>query len=138
MFGWLKLLYKNFTKLNLLVQILVVIIGIWIGNNLVNLLLYSYYSNVYLENFGNPKKFTYYYMEECGHCKKFSPIWDIFVRDYNGPLKLEKIERNNAGDDLEKYKIKGFPTILLIDDKGNKKEFNGDRTLEGLKNFISN
>ena len=27
-----------------------------------------------------------------------------------------KIERNNAGDDLEKYKIKGFPTILLIDD----------------------
>ena len=38
---------------------------------------------------------------------------------------------------LKKYQIQGFPTILLLDGQGNKKEFQGDRTVQGLESFIN-
>ena len=77
-------------------------------------------------------------MNGCGHCKTFSPVWDEFTSNYNGDLKLNKYETNEAGSMIEKYKIQGFPTVLLIDEKGNKKEFEGDRTIQGLEFFVSN
>ena len=34
---------------------------------------------------------------------------------------------NDAASDVEKYNIKGFPTVLLIDDQGETKEYDGPR-----------
>lgn len=90
-----------------------------------------------IENFGNPASCTYYYMNNCGHCKRFSPEWDNFVQSYTGPVKIKKIEMSEAGDDLEKYGIKGFPTILFLDEAGNPQIYEGARTLEGLTTFIT-
>ena len=88
------------------------------------------------ENFGNPATLTYYYMENCGHCKRFAPEWDTFVQNYTGPVKLRKVEMNEAGGDLEKYNINGFPTILAVDENGDKKDYDGPRTSEGLTKFL--
>jgi len=88
------------------------------------------------ENFGNPASCTYYYMEQCGHCKRFSPEWDNFVQSYTGPVTLRKVEMNAAGDDLEKYNIRGFPTILIVDDNGESKDYDGPRTSEALTKFL--
>jgi len=90
-----------------------------------------------MENFGNPSTCTYYYMEQCGHCKRFSPEWDNFVQSYTGPVVLRKVEMSEAGDDLEKYNIRGFPTILIIDDNGESKDYDGPRTSEALTKFLS-
>ena len=76
-------------------------------------------------------------MNGCGHCKKFTPEWEKFVQGYNGNLKLRKVERAEAGDELDKYQIQGFPTILLLDGKGGKKEFDGDRSVAGLEQFVN-
>jgi len=89
------------------------------------------------ENFGNPTTLTYYYMENCGHCKRFNPEWDTFVQNYTGPVKLRKVEMNEAGGDLEKYNISGFPTILAVDENGDKKDYDGPRTSEGLTKFLN-
>ena len=90
----------------------------------------------FYENFGNPASCTYYYMEQCGHCKRFSPEWDNFVQSYTGPVTLRKVEMNEAGDDLEKYNIRGFPTILIVDDNGESKDYDGPRTSEALTKFL--
>ena len=71
-----------------------------------------------------------------GHCKKFSPTWDQFSSKYNGPVELKKMERAEAGNLLEKYEVQGFPTVILVDDKGEKKEFNDDRTVSALESFV--
>ena len=89
-----------------------------------------------MENFGNPATLTYYYMENCGHCKRFAPEWDTFVQNYTGQVKLRKVEMNEAGGDLEKYNINGFPTILAVDENGDKKDYDGPRTSEGLTKFL--
>lgn len=136
MLGWLKILRKKFTKLNPMVQIalgLIIVVGV---RYLIQLLQYQYYSSS-LENFSNPKKLVYFHMDGCGHCKKFTPEWDKFASSYDGPLEIKKVERKEAGDDLEKYKIQGFPSILLIDGQDNTKEFDGDRTSSGLEKFVS-
>ena len=136
MLGWLKILKKKFNKLNSVVQIVIAILIILAVRYLVQLLQYHYYS-ASLENFSNPKKLVYFHMDTCGHCKRFNPEWDKFAANYDGPLEIKKVERKEAGGDLEKYKIQGFPSILLIDGEDNTKEFEGDRTASGLEKFVS-
>jgi thioredoxin-like negative regulator of GroEL len=77
-------------------------------------------------------------MNNCGYCDKFTPEWDKFVAGYSGPVVLQKKERQEAGDELNKYNVEGFPTVILCDENGEYKEFNGDRTSDGLNQFIAN
>jgi thiol-disulfide isomerase/thioredoxin len=75
-------------------------------------------------------------MDGCPHCDSFSPIWDEFKQD--SPIATHKIESKDAGAMMEKYKISGFPTILLLDENNNKlKELDGERTIDGLTAMIS-
>ena len=114
---------------------------------IVALLIIFYYFNKYVltnmnsenfENFENDrtKKLVYFYMDGCPHCDSFSPIWDEFKQD--APLATHKIESKDAGEMMEKYKISGFPTIILLDENNNKlKELDGERTIDGLTAMIS-
>jgi len=137
MLGWIKILTKKFNKLPSIGQFAIAIIIMLIIRYLLHLVIYSNYLSSYLENFGNPKELVYFHMNGCGHCKRFTPIWDEFSGKYNGEIKLKKLERNEAGDMLDKYEIQGFPTILLLDEQGNKKVFEGDRSVSGLESFIA-
>lgn len=137
MLGWIKILTKKFNKLPSIGQFAIAIIIMLIIRYLLHLVIYSNYLSSYLENFGNPKELVYFHMNGCGHCKRFTPIWDEFSGKYNGEIKLKKLERNEAGDMLNKYEIQGFPTILLLDEQGNKKVFEGDRSVSGLESFIA-
>tara|TARA_B100000902_G_C27309253_1_gene917371 strand:+ start:3033 stop:3389 length:357 start_codon:yes stop_codon:yes gene_type:complete len=91
----------------------------------------------YLEGLENPTNAIYFHMNGCGHCKNFSPIWEEFTSNYKGPVKLQKMERVEAGDDLlKKYGVGGFPTVVKVDANGKYETFNGERTIDGLKKFI--
>jgi len=125
-------LLNRWNKSNYILKILC-IISVYIIIRIIFMFMYSSKT----ENFGNPASCTYYYMNNCGHCKRFSPEWDDFVQSYNGPVRLKKIEMNDAGSDLEKYNIQGFPTILFLDEEGNSKFYEGPRTSDGLNKFIS-
>ena len=138
MLGWVKVLKKKFEKLSSPVQLIVAALIIYVYWLLFKLVSYSIFNAGYLENFGNPKTMYYFHMNGCGHCKKFSPTWDQFVAKYRGSVQLKKMERAEAGNLLEKYEVQGFPTIILVDDKGQKKEFNDDRTVSALESFVQN
>ena len=109
------------------------------------LIVVFYYFNKYvltnmnIENFENDgkKKVVYFYMNGCPHCDSFSPIWDEFKQ--TSKLPTHKIESADAGEMMSKYKISGFPTIILLDENNNKlKELEGPRTIAGLNAMISN
>ena len=86
-----------------------------------------------------PAKVVYFYMDGCHACKDFDETWNNFNNSYNGELTIEKIERKDAGDDvLDKHKVKGFPTVLLVDTNNNKiKEFTNHRTVDNLMDFAN-
>ena len=105
----------------------------------VGVIYYIFFRNTsIMENFGNPTSCTYYYMTNCGHCKTFTPEWDKFVQNYTGKIVFKKVEMNQAGKDIEKYNIKGFPTVLIMDEAGETKEYDGPRTSDGLKKYFEN
>lgn len=96
--------------------------------------------NLNIENFenDNSKKLVYFYMDGCGHCNNFTPIWDEFCNSNTSSITTHKIERSNAPDKLEKYNINGYPTVLLLSENNDKiKEFNEERTVKGLQSFVN-
>jgi len=103
-------------------------------------MLYLFKINFGIENFENEKskKLVYFYMKGCGHCEKFSPIWDEFSNNNKSSIKTYKLERTLAGDKINKYDVKGFPTILLLGENNEKiKEYDGDRTVDSLTQFVN-
>tara|TARA_X000000368_G_scaffold224144_1_gene176927 strand:- start:353 stop:775 length:423 start_codon:yes stop_codon:yes gene_type:complete len=138
MLGWIKICKKKFKKMSPIAQFIIAIILVVVLRKLLHLIIYSNYLTRYLENFGNPKSITYFYMNGCGHCEKFTPTWDSFTNQYKGPLTLKKMERKEAGENtLKKYNVQGFPTVIMIDENGNGKPFNGDRTISALEKFAN-
>tara|TARA_B100000902_G_C26757687_1_gene644046 strand:- start:116 stop:526 length:411 start_codon:yes stop_codon:yes gene_type:complete len=133
----IKQIIKKCSKNSMIVKLIAGLIFIAVIKCCIDIYIYSNKPKPF-EEFSNPKELIYFYMDGCGHCKTFTPTWDEFTNSYKGNLKLNKYERKQAGDMIDKFQIQGFPTILLIDEQGNKKEFNGDRTVKGLEQFVNN
>ena len=84
----------------------------------------------------------YFYTEWCPHCKTSSPIWDKFKEEVDGKFFKDKmvkcIEVDCEKDTLtaDKYDIKGYPTIKLVND--NKViEYDAKAHLETLHQFLN-
>ena len=81
----------------------------------------------------------------CGHCKKFMPQWDEMSKEINDSqsgFKLIKVECGDASNNkkhaeiMKKYSIQGYPTILSFDESGNHSEYEGDRSKDGITQFL--
>ena len=116
-------------------SLLVIILFVFLGGFCLNWLMGGSLLNNYEGNANMGNKLTYYYMNGCGHCNNFNPIWDEFTNNYQGPpeITFEKIESSNAPSN-----ITGFPTVVLTKADGSTSEFNAERTVGELQNFISN
>ena len=82
---------------------------------------------------------VYCYMNGCGHCKDFNPIWDQFM---NGSklqtLNYAKVEASEDSGFMEEMGVQGFPTVIAVDSGGKKiKEHDGPRTVEALNDFAN-
>jgi thiol-disulfide isomerase/thioredoxin len=121
---------------------------------LVLVLLYAivYYvlpsNNLFKENFENANvdsmnndnstKLVYFYMNGCGHCNNFTPIWDEFCSANSSSIKTYKFEQSQVQEQIANYSISGFPTILLLDENNAKiDEYSGQRTVEALTSYVN-
>ena len=82
------------------------------------------------------KTLVLYHADWCGHCKHFLPVWKKFVSQYPN-IKTDSIECSNEANKAKCANIEGFPTVLLYVD-GKPIQYNGDRTIDGLYNFVQN
>lgn len=117
---------------------------------LVGLLVLYLYMH-YVENFSDDTNnkdshkqivLMLFYADWCGHCKTFKPIWETAktsMKKNNKNVDVKFLSFNADVDEdkkkIKKYNVSGFPTIKA---KYNGKihEFKGERTLEGLKEFV--
>ncbi|CBZ51751.1 hypothetical protein NCLIV_015430 [Neospora caninum Liverpool] len=83
------------------------------------------------------------YAPWCGHCKKLEPVYEAFAREAAKSataaknLVVAKMDGTQNTLDNPEFKWTGFPTIWLVR-KGSGKpiEFNGVRTVDGLREFV--
>jgi thioredoxin 1 len=55
-----------------------------------------------------------YWAEWCGPCKSIAPILDDLAREYNGKLKIAKINVDQNQQVPAKFGIRGIPTLMLF------------------------
>ncbi|MEO6361844.1 MAG: thioredoxin TrxA [Caldimonas sp.] len=57
-----------------------------------------------------------YWAEWCGPCKMIAPILDDVSKDYDGKLRIAKMNVDQNRDIPAKYGIRGIPTLMLFKD----------------------
>jgi len=55
-----------------------------------------------------------YWAEWCGPCKSIAPILDEVAREYEGRLKIAKINVDQNQQVPAKFGIRGIPTLMLF------------------------
>jgi len=78
-----------------------------------------------------------FYAPWCGHCKQLAPIYDQLAEKFkdNAGILIAKID--STANELEHTKINSFPTIKLFKKETNEVvDYNGERTLEGMTQFL--
>lgn len=87
--------------------------------------------------------FTLYYMNGCPHCMTLLPAFKDFVAagqvvGNRSKTKIRMLEQGdpNAAPELEARNIKGFPTFVLATTDGKYLEYQGDRTVPAMTDFI--
>jgi thioredoxin 1 len=55
-----------------------------------------------------------YWAEWCGPCKAIAPILDQVAQDYDGKLKVAKVNVDDNVEVPKKYNIRGIPTLMLF------------------------
>jgi thioredoxin len=55
-----------------------------------------------------------YWAEWCGPCKSIAPILDQVAREYDGRLKIAKLNVDENQQVPAKFGIRGIPTLMLF------------------------
>ena len=76
--------------------------------------------------------------EWCSPCLVVAPLLKQLIEEYNGKIKLAKVEVDE-GENMKlagRYKVRGFPTILLIMNGEEVARFSGVKPMSFLRNFV--
>lgn len=77
----------------------------------------------------------------CGHCKRLAPTWDDLATKFIGNLsvKVAKVDctLSDNKDLCSSQDVDGFPTIFLYKNGDKVTEYNGNRSLDDLVNFVN-
>ena len=88
--------------------------------------------------------FTLYYMNGCPHCetilpeyKKFAAAGQVVLNGKTTKIRMLEQGDPNAASELEAHNVKGFPTFVLSTADGKNLEYQGDRTVPAISQFIT-
>jgi thioredoxin 1 len=57
-----------------------------------------------------------YWAEWCGPCKMIAPVLDEIADEYDGKLKIAKLNIDDNPNTPPRYGIRGIPTLMLFKD----------------------
>ncbi|XP_070166517.1 thioredoxin domain-containing protein 5 homolog [Polyergus mexicanus] len=83
--------------------------------------------------------FVKFYAPWCGHCQKLAPTWDKLANSLRNDdiVSISKIDCTQHRSICGQFDIKGYPTLLWIEDGKKIDKYTGERTHEELKAYVS-
>lgn len=85
------------------------------------------------------KHFVKFYAPWCGHCQRMAPTWDALARSYEHEtsVTIGKVDCTQHKEACQEYEVKGYPTLIWIEEGKKVEKYSGDRSHEDLKSFVS-
>ncbi|MHB8424954.1 MAG: thioredoxin TrxA [Gammaproteobacteria bacterium] len=77
-----------------------------------------------------------YWAEWCGPCKMIAPILDEIATDYQGKLRVAKVNVDENAQLTQKYGIRSIPTLMLFKDGNVQAQKIGALSRSQLAAFI--
>jgi len=79
-----------------------------------------------------------FYAPWCGHCKKLVPVYDQLAEHFKNDddVVIAKLDATVNEISHKEAKVSGFPTLILFHKDGQVSKYEGDRSLESLKEFV--
>jgi len=79
-----------------------------------------------------------YWAEWCGPCKMIAPILDEICKDYDGKLKIAKLNIDENAQTPAKFGIRGIPTLMIFKNGEIKHKQAGVHSKAQLLNILHN
>ena len=89
----------------------------------------------------NPPTLVLFYMDGCGHCTDFKPVWEQLVPELErGGVKCLGLNYKDHAEMIRQEGVAGFPTIKFYPHgfPGKSVDYSGARTREGILDFLQN
>ncbi|KAG7172585.1 thioredoxin domain-containing protein 5 homolog [Homarus americanus] len=85
----------------------------------------------------NGRHFIKFYAPWCGHCQRLAPTWESLAKtfEHDKSVTIGKLDCTQFRDICTEYEVKGYPTLLWIEDGKKIEKYAGDRSHEDLKKF---
>jgi thioredoxin len=79
-----------------------------------------------------------FYADWCAPCRIVAPILDELAREYEGKIRIYKVDTDREKDLAMAFNIRSIPTMLFIPAKGRPQISQGALPKETLKQVIDN
>ncbi|GAB1862216.1 Thioredoxin domain-containing protein 5 [Camponotus japonicus] len=95
--------------------------------------------NTFEKHVSSGYHFVKFYAPWCGHCQKLAPTWDKLADSLHNDdaVSISKIDCTQHRSVCGQFDIKGYPTLLWIEDGKKIDKYTGERTHEELKAYVS-
>ncbi|KAF8405710.1 hypothetical protein HHK36_007787 [Tetracentron sinense] len=79
-----------------------------------------------------------FYAPWCGHCKQLAPILDEVAVSFetDADVIIAKLDATSNDIPTDSFDVQGYPTLYFKSASGNLLQYDGDRTKEGIIDFI--
>ncbi|KAF7992883.1 hypothetical protein HCN44_005227 [Aphidius gifuensis] len=83
--------------------------------------------------------FVKFYAPWCGHCQRLAPTWDELGKSnsHDKLVNIAKVDCTQHQSVCEKFDIKGYPTLLWIENGKKIDKYTGQRGTIELKEYIN-
>ena len=129
---------KKLQKQSLIVKVALLAVFIYAVKYLLKQFNIAILDSQYLEGFMDKKTFVFFKMNGCPHCEKMQGEWNKFVRNNRSGVATKELEASANQALAEKYKVQGYPTLLLVNGDKVLATYEGDRKAEAFESFVSN
>ena len=78
-----------------------------------------------------------FYAEWCGPCKQMAPIVDDLAKQYEGKVKIGKIDVDANPETPQMYGVQSIPTFVLIKGGEVVNKFTGARSKDDVEEMLN-